>query len=1200
MATECSLRFARCCRSSFLRYILLFATIIFACCSREKQRRLFKKVSESQSGITFVNQVFEDEKNNIIEYEYFYNGGGVGIGDFNNDGFPDVFLSGNMTSSKLYLNRGNLEFQDVTKVSKTETTRWCSGVTTVDINQDGWLDIFISVSGPTDLTKGNYCFVNQGLNNEGIPVFTELAVEYNLAGVGNTTQTVFFDFDKDGDLDAYMLKHHQFIGDPNSIRRKPSSSSSKANDRLFRQDREGEKIVFRDVTENSGIIEDANGLGVGVQDLDKDGWDDLYISNDYLANDQLYINNRDGTFRNEISTALKHQSYSAMGNDIADINNDGLSDIMVVDMLPSNHQLQKMMLGGRNFDRMEMEVRGMYDRQYMRNTLQLNNGKSSNGKLLFSEIGNLAGVSATDWSWSPLIADFDNDGFRDLIITNGFPKDITNRDFVVYKSQIDNFATHAEVAENLRHSLDKLSSQKARNFAFRNTGKLSFENKSDEWGFEDETCSYGSAYADLDLDGDLDLVVNNLFESASLYENTLYSSGNGENSKKPNFIRISFSREDRIVAGTMVSVWCDNNYQFYQHHLGRGYQSTVENIVHFGLGNNLKVDSILIEWPNGEVSFAKDIAVNQVLYSNTILRKSSTLGKIDSLPIFEDVTNKLHVNFRHEEQLYVDFKNQPLVPHLNSQNGPGVAVGDVDGDGLEDFFVGGAFRQSGAFFIRKPNGEFRKQILENAGDKFEEDMGVLLFDADGDHDLDLYVTSGGSEFQAGSKYYSHRLYVNNGKGEFTKSVNSIPSIVDSGSSVAAADYDRDGDLDLFVCGRLQPNAYPMPGKSHLLINETKNSDQPVFVDRTKTLAPEASDPGMITQALWTDFDNDGLTDLLVVGEWMPITFLKNFGNGQLKNVTGTLSGEMRQQKGWWNTVAGADFDNDGDTDYIVGNLGLNSKYSASVNEPLKIYAKDYDGTGTIDPVITYAADGKEFPSALRDDMISQINFMRRRFPTYQQYSKASYSDLFSKEETRNAYELAANNLSTIYLENISNDRKLNFRASQLPIECQVAPVFGIVSNDFDGDGQLDVILTGNFYSSDATGGRHDASVGTFLKGNGKGQFTVLPAISSGLFIDGDCKGIAQLNYSSESQLVVIAQNADSIKVLESKKEKSEIIQVETLDALVVVSFADGSKRKIELTYGSSYLSSSSRKVRYPAKAVAMKITDSRGTKRKIK
>ncbi|WP_158861115.1 VCBS repeat-containing protein [Lunatibacter salilacus] len=1166
--------------------ILIIAFAMLSGCAKDHDGTLFRTLKSSATNLDFTNTITENDSVNILTYEYVYNGGGVGIGDFNNDGYPDVYLSGNMVGNRLYLNNKDLSFTDITTTVLECKANWSSGVAVVDINHDGWLDIYVCTSGPYDFyDKKNKLFVNQGLDADGIPQFIEMAEAYGLDFDGPTTHAAFFDYDKDGDLDLYLLNNTlKNNSSPNRIVPQVNDGSSVNNDRLFRNnERETGQLNFTDVSKEAGIIYEGYGLGLAVQDLNDDGWIDIYVSNDYISNDLVYINKGDGTFSEESSSVFGHLSYSAMGNDVADINNDGLVDIITVDMLPADNKGRKMMLPYVTYTHHQYQKLNGYHPQYTRNTLQLNNGVMKGGLPKFSEIGQLSGIAETDWSWGPLFVDFNNNGRRDLFISNGYPKDITNRDFSDFRQNtgVQLFKSYVEGNRNLLEQLDQYPDLKVQNKIFENNGDLTFTDRSLDWGSFEPSYSSGVAYADFDLDGDMDVLINNINQEVQLLENTLRTPESNL-AEKSNYIKIDLIGPELNPngLGAKVRLYCHGYLQFYENSPYRGYQSTVENLIHFGLGDASVVDSIEVQWPDGRHSSHKSIRINEVLkihYSGSIT-KDFVSREIKAL--FKDVTKHSNIDYIHKEVPYVDFHNQILLPHMFSQKGPGIAVGDINGDNLEDFYVGGGFKHAGQFFVQNTDGTFYNKPI-TSGEKFEEDMGCLLFDADGDNDLDLYVVSGSSEFEMGSKYYMDRLYVNDGKGNFDIKSDALPDIRRSGANVSAADYDKDGDLDLFIGGMLVPNQYPMPASSLILRNETTSKDNPQFVDVTNEIAPELSRLGLVSSSLWTDFNNDGLLDLIVVGEWLPVTFFLNEG-GTFKNITAELPGNVQEYTGWWNSIVGADFDNDGDIDYVVGNLGLNSKLKASFDNPLKLYADDFDKNGSIDPIIAYPLDGNYYPLASRDEIASQTPSMKKKFQNHTSFAEATFSDMFSEEELKNSVVLNAKYFRTAYFENIGNDANglPKFEIKSLPTIAQFGPIYGMNAQDFDEDGNIDLLLTGNSFSVNPMLGRYDALNGIFLKGDGHGNFGVVPNQESGFFLEGDGKALAELVMDSGESLLLASQNNDSVKAFLQEENKFTIYNTESNDAYSYLYFKNGKKRKHEFYYGHSYLSQSTRKLKY--------------------
>jgi hypothetical protein len=1173
--------------ANWYKLILLAGLMTFAGCGKKESKTLFELLPGDDTGVHFANTLREDDQLNILTYEYFYNGGGVGAGDINNDGQTDLFFGGNMTTSRLYLNKTkgkdqSIQFEDITAKSGIEIPEgWVRGIAMVDINADGFLDIYVCRSRPAHVgALSNLLFINQKNNT-----FREEAKEYGLDFNGNTTQAAFFDYDNDGDLDVYLVTNVMNMKGPNNIRKKVTDGSSPNADKLYRNNGNN---TFSDVSEEANILDEGYGLGISIVDVNQDGWQDVYISNDYVSNDLLYINQRNGTFKNEIADYFRHQSYSAMGNDAADIDNDGLVDFITVDMLPEGNVRRKNMFGLMNYDRHLSELKMGYEPQFMRNTLQHNNGvRPGTDKPFFSETGRYSGVQATDWSWGALLADYDNDGFRDLMITNGYPKDITNRDFVIYR-----MAEHEQQMQpgnnsnrRLAEALKQVEGAHVPNYLFANNRDLTFTNKSADWGFDIPSFSNGAAYADLDNDGDLDLVMNNIDQEAFIYRN------HSESLPDRHVLNIKLigTKENRAGLGAKVWVYTGKAMQYSEMSPYRGYQSTMPNLLHFGLGKNTLIDSVKIIWPDQKSQVLKNIKADQLLEIDHSKANTAESAKSIATPsLFKEATD-FGTNYLHHDELYIDFKIQPLLPHLMSQYGPGIAVGDVNGDDREDFYVGGAFNQSGTFFIQNQQKKFSPKPL-TADRKYEEDMGSLLFDADGDNDLDLYIVSGSNEFESGSQYYQDRLYKNDGKGNFKQDVNALPRTTGSGSTVNAADFDHDGDLDLFVGGRLSPGMYPMAGESYILRN-----DGGKFSDVTTSICPNLKNAGMITSALWTDFDRDGWQDLIVTGEWMQVVFYKN-NTGKLTDVTSATG--LKNMNGWWNSIVSGDFDEDGDTDYIVGNVGLNTEDKPSKDKPLTLLAKDFDKSGTMDPVLCRYVGNELYPVHPRDEMTSQMNFLKKRFIYYADYSKAKIGDVFKPEELEGAEKLVCETMHSVMLENKGNGQ---FISKSLPAAAQLGPVYGLCSGDYDGDGHLDLLLTGNSYATESISGRLDAFNGLLLTGNGKGDFTPVSASKSGFLVEGDGKGLADLRLGDGSLMVLAAQNNSALKtfVVPASKE-IKIITPKLNDAMIEATYSNGRKLKFELHYGLGYLSQSSRKVSLPAKGlVKVTATDFQGRGRNV-
>ncbi len=1108
----------------------------------------------------------------------------------------DMYFAGNMVSNKLYLNKGSLIFEDISNPAGVEGEgRWCTGVSVVDINADGWLDIYVSASFWADsLRRTNLLYINQGLNKDGVPFFKEMAKSYGLADAGYSTQAAFFDYDNDGDLDMYLATNQ--LNDKNTpIRYRPKviDGSALNNDRLYRNN--GNE-TFSNVSKEAGILIEGWGHAVCISDINLDGWPDIYVSNDFVSNDILYINNQDGTFTNRLTEYFKHTSWYTMGSDMVDINNDGLVDLITLDMLPEDNLRKKTVLSGNEYYNYFNSRRFGYDPQHVRNVLQLNRGITPEGHPIFSEIGYMAGVYQTDWSWSPLIADFDNDGLRDLIVTNGLPRDVTNLDYIVYNNGQGYNGTGVNATLGM---VDSLPIVKIPNYAFKNAGGLLFADNTKNWGLTQPSFSNGGAYADLDNDGDLDWVVNNINDKAFIYENTLNNTKQKGSEHSLSVIIVGIGKNLGGIGATIRIYYGRDKEQIYEHQPSRGYLSSVDSRAHFGIGAATHLDSLRVRWPDGKSQLLKNIKVDQTIkisYPDAAEINRSPKPSIET-SLFVEVSNHYGIDFRHKEKDAVDYNIQSTLPHKLSQYGPGIAVGDVDNNGYEDFYIGGSAGNPGIFYMQNSTGQFSKstnRIIQEDNAATEE-MGVLLFDADDDNDLDLYVVTGSYEFPPNHTSNQDRLYINNGKGKFQWDHTALPRELSNGSCVRAADFDNDGDLDLLVGGRSVSGAYPLAPLSYILENKGG-----LFFDVTQQYCPILQQLGMITDALWSDFDQDGKMDIVLTGEWMPLTFLKNTGNGF---VSVNKSTGIDKHIGWWNSLASGDFDNDGDIDYVAGNLGLNSSFKASFKEPMTILAKDLDDNGKIDPMIfCYVKAGanarKPFPMHTRDDLISQLVSIRKQYPTFESFGKASMDDLWKKQDRENAIIMSVTDLNTSYIENRGNSK---FRIKPLPIEAQIAPVYGMMSKDVDGDGNLDLMLVGNDYGMEPLGGRHDAFMGLCLKGNGKGGFISMPIAKSGFFVKGDAKGLARIHSAMDDDLLLATQNQDKLliyaKNVDQDRKSLKWINIKPDDFCADIVYKGNKKRRIEFYYGDTYLSQSSRRLALDKDVVKVVITNFRGNKR---
>jgi hypothetical protein len=1122
----------------------------------------FTSLPASQTGIAFENTITESDSVNLFIHEYTYMGSGIGIGDFNNDGLPDIFFASAQGSSTLYLNKGHMKFEDITRSAGVSTHAWCTGVSIVDINHDGWPDIYVCVSGIVPgAQRKNLLFINQH-----DLTFKEEAEAYGLADTSYCTQASFFDYDKDGNLDMYLLNHNLRGEKTNDVRDRITDGSSLSADKLYRNQGTPKGMdhpVFKDVSRQAGILEDGYGLGMVVSDLNGDGYPDIYVANDYIRNDVLWLNNGNGTFTNVIASALRHQSYSSMGADAADYNNDGLPDIASLDMQPETNLRKKMMYSFLNYDRYEAERSKGYQPEFMRNMLQLNNGTrplpfaggrpgSPPAQLnpappqpFFSEIGQMAGMSETDWSWSVLMADFDNDGWKDMHITNGMGRDLINADFVEYKfNTLGNAAPNAStLRKDFVDRLSTMGSVPMRHYLYKNTSDLRFEDVSEAAGLTDRSIANGAVYVDLDNDGDLDIVTNNINGPATVLQNDAYPAGVQTNASSPtnasssnNYLTLRLKGDslNRDGIGAIIYAYGAGSLQMVEQYPVRGYLSSMDNRLHLGLGKNA-LDSLQVIWPDGKMQSIPHPALNRILelhYSdakpgNYLQQLRKKLFQPAPNPIFTDITTRTGASYRHQESFFNDYAFQPLIPQKYSQEGPFISTGDIDGDGREDFFIGGAYKQSGRVYLQQPDGTFKGKDLVQ-GIKNEEDMQSVLFDTRKNGHLDLLIASGSSEFDPNSPYYRPRLYRNDGKGNFSWDSSAIPAnVITPARAIAIADYDGDGYTDVFIGGRVTLGRYPESPRSFLLRN-----DHGRFTDVTATVCPALQNPGLITAALWADMDNDGLPELILAGEWMSLRIFK-YHNNILEEIT-DASG-LKPLTGLWRSLAVADIDHDGDLDIVAGNIGLNQPFHISQQRPASLYSGDFDGNGIIDPIFCYyikdeTGQYRLHPGLNRDQWARQLPAIKKQFDHNEGFARAPMEELLSKTtlDNANAQVLQCNEPRSGWFE---NDGKGHFVFHPFPLAAQIAPINAILADDFDHDGKTDILLAGNEYQYNIVIGRMDASYGLLLKGDGKGGFVPLSARQSGLSLDGDIRDLKTLREKDGAKLILVAVNDSTMRIL---------------------------------------------------------------------
>jgi enediyne biosynthesis protein E4 len=1097
-------------------------------CSRESHSPLlFELLKPEATGVTFANTLPEKADFNPLNYLYYYNGGGVAVGDIDGDGLPDLYFTSNLGPNKLYRNKGNYQFEDITdKAGVADPDGWKTGVTMADVNGDGKLDIYVSGVDYLGMHGRNVLYINNG---DG--TFTDRTKEFGLEHVGYSTQALFFDYDGDGDLDMYLLDHSTHTERATDRQSQGGPTNPRTGDRLFRND----GGHFTDVTAQAGLHDgiDGYGLGVVVSDFTNDGCPDIYVTNDFQGNDFLYINNCNGTFTESITKAMGHTSRFSMGVDAADFNNDGRTDIISLDMLPEREDILKTSASTESFDLYNLRLQAGYMPQYERNALQLNRGS---GK--FSEIGNLAGVSATDWSWAALFADFDNDGRKDLFITNGIYRRPNDMDYITY---VGNEAVQKSLGEKITEEnlalLKKMPQVPLAKYAFRNDGNYRFTNVAQEWGLAQTGFSNGAAYVDLNNSGNLDLVVNNINAPASIYR----SHAREINKNHYLTVQLHGSGANTAGIGARVEIAQGTAKQVVEQMPTRGFLSSVDPRLHFGLGSSTRIDTLTVIWPNHHFQTLTDIEGDRILtlsqsdavqtyrYATSSTQNGAgnagaTRGAIrpaQPAPIFADVTAKSRVDFKHEEDTFYDFNREPLMPHLLSTEGPRLAVADVNGDGLDDFYVGGAKWQAGKLFIQQRDGTFRESSQPAfAADSLSEDVGAVFFDANGDGRQDLLVVSGGNEFWGNQDALLPRLYMNDGHGNFRRARDALPAIFENGSCVAVGDFNGDGFPDLFIGSRVVSRSYGLIPKSHLLQNDGTGR----FTDVTLAKAPALSEAGMVSSAVWIDYDHDGKLDLVVAGEWMPVRVFHQ-ENGKL--VDRTQEAGLSGSNGWWNSVEAVDLRGTGRQDLVLGNLGLNSYLHASRKEPVRLYVNDFShsGGGNLEQILTAYKNGVSYPLAGRDELLQKISSLRNKYPSYKDFGASRIEDIFPAADIRQAQMREAYTFASAIALNNGNG---TFTLRELPAEAQFAPIYASLAGDFDGDGKTDLLVGGNLFGVTPMLGRYDASYGLLLRGDGKGGFTAVDMDRSNFVIDGQVRDIKSLRAANGQKLIVVARNNDRL------------------------------------------------------------------------
>ena len=1158
-------------------FLIALITLLYAC---QDSQHKFVSIDPSHSNIHFNNIVVETDSLNILNFEYIYNGGGIGLADFNNDGLEDIYVAGNIVDNALYLNEGNMSFKDITvDAAVASSGTWTSGVTVVDINNDGWQDIYVcnTTSLDSNLRVNNF-YINQGLNDDGTISFIDKAKEYGLDDNSFSVHAAFFDYDNDKDLDMMIIVNEMGNTRYHSQYRAQSQRTFfQRVDRLYENIQGADGAPkFVNVSDKAGIKIPGFSLSINICDINKDGWKDIYISNDFLSDDIFYVNQQNGTFIDKSRDYLKHTSHSAMGNDVVDINNDGYSDIIALDMLPEGNYRQKRLLGETNYNAYLNFERFDYSYQFVRNTLQLNNGIDQYGAPMFSDVSLYSGISATDWSWAPLVADFDQDGYRDIIITNGFPRDVTDHDFIDYQNDAYRFVSREML-------LSKIPSIKINNYAYKNTGGIKFEDVSEAWGLNMPSYSNGAAYGDLDNDGDLDLVINNINDSLTLYKNSTPASldHNAIN------IALSGSKENLDALGTHIKVYTDQGAISYEHSIYRGYLSSHSKRIHIGIGDAV-VKNIEVTWPTGEQSLISNPTTDGILRIDYEAILKAQPNRNQKLAYKSIITNDTTFTLDHKEEDFIDYNIQPLLPHKLSEFGPSISVGDLNSDGLDDVYIGGSTFYKGQLFYQKENGQFRPDSLQGSNQNSEE-LGTIIADFDGDGDNDIFIASGSYELQDDSAELRDQLFINEG-GSLKNISDVLPTYVSNACNVTAVDFDQDLDIDILIGGRVHYGEYPNPAKSFLLENVSEGE----IKFKLSELSSVFSDLGMVTDLLWTDYNDDTRIDVVMTTELGEIHFLKNSPEGFVKDDISALSDKM----GFWNSVSAGDLDSDGDIDYVVGNIGLNTYFPISSEYPYRIYVNDFDDNGSEDILpFVFLKDQKgqrqEYPFSSRMDFAKEINAIRKMLPSYKQYALADRDRLITKETLDSTKILEAN---YPYTSILWNNGQGGFDITQLPLEVQLAPIYGSIIKDIDQDGHQDILLVGNDFGNELVFGRMDAFNGILLLGQGDKGFRVSPYKESGFYVPDNGKSLTTM-WTGDHLSFISGSNKGKIR----KHDLGAEVKSFTLekDDFRVRYTTNKNEWVSEHPYGQGFLSQGSRKIIIPDQVIKIQITKSNGESRTI-